>query len=303
MARKKPHEDHLNHEAWAIPYGDLITLLLAFFVVMYSISSVNEGKFRILSDALIRAFNGAPRSISPVQLGTTRQRGTQSEQRINMFATQAMVNPIAVAGELHTVSEERRRRAKQLKSGDAAQAELEDEFSGMVTELEAMFSGLIAEGRIRLRRSTEALEIEIAADVLYRSGSAALGAEAVEVLERVAGLLATVENPVKVEGHTDDVPIRTARYPSNWELSAARAGGVVHLLATRGVAAQRLSIHGFGEQRPIADNTTVAGRQENRRVTLVVVAVQDRGSASASGPNPAPPGQVSRPRGAQGAGS
>src|ERR1700751_5062740 len=84
MPRKK-HEEHSNHEAWAIPYADMITLLLAFFVVMYSISSVNEGKYRVLSDALSQAFGGPPKSVKPIQVGTQQQRGSNKEDKLNVL--------------------------------------------------------------------------------------------------------------------------------------------------------------------------------------------------------------------------
>ena len=273
MARKKPHEDHLNHEAWAIPYGDLITLLLAFFVVMYSISSVNEGKFRVLSDAMIKAFNGAPRTIMPVKVGAARQRGAASDMTLAMTSTRALVNPIAVAGELHTVSQERRRRAAELKGGslDAAGQQLDD----VAEHIEKRLADLISEGRIRVRRGPGVLEVEIATDILFPSGSAAPTPAATEILDRVAALLADLPNRIKVEGHTDNVPIRTAAFPSNWELSAARAASIVHLLAGRYVAPERLSIHGYGEQRPIQSNATAGGRNANRRVTLVLLAQAD----------------------------
>ena len=92
MARKKKHEDHVNHEAWAIPYGDLITLLLAFFVVMYAISSVNEGKYRVLSESLVAAFRGSPKSMQPVQVGENRPLGS-ADQGANPMAELGITDP------------------------------------------------------------------------------------------------------------------------------------------------------------------------------------------------------------------
>lgn len=271
MARRKPQEEHLNHEAWAIPYGDLITLLLAFFVVMYSISSINEGKFRVLSDAMIKAFNGAPKTILPVRVGAARQRGGGSDMTIDMTSTRALVNPIAVAGELHTISEERRRRAMQHKANGMAAAG-EAELAEVAQQIEEVLADLIRDGQIRIRRGPGVVEVEIAADILFPSGSAAPTIAAAGIIQRVAELLSDLPNPVRVEGHTDDRPIRTTAFPSNWELSAGRAAGIVQLLAGQGIAYRRLSIHGFADQRPIADNTTADGRNANRRVTLVLVA-------------------------------
>ncbi len=283
MARKKPQEDHLNHEAWAIPYGDLITLLLAFFVVMYSISSVNEGKFRVLSDALIVAFHGVPKTLSPVQLGSVRQRGSSSDQSINMMSTRAVVTPISVAGELHTVSAERRARAAQ--SAVDAPAAGDPNLELATNQIEEALVDLIQDGRIRVRRFPGRVEVEIATDILFSSGSAVLGAEAVRVFERIAALLVGLPNMIKVEGHTDNRPIQTVAFPSNWELSTGRAAGVVRLLAARAIDPRRLSAHGFGEFRPVASNATARGRNANRRVTLVLIGISDQGVAD--GPNPA----------------
>lgn len=135
-----------------------------------------------------------------------------------------------------------------------------------------------------VRQHKQWLEIEIRTDILFASGDAQVANGAREVLDRVAGILAGLPNPLRVEGHTDNVPIRTVAYPSNWELSAARAASVVHLFMTQGVEPARMEIAGFGEYRPKAPNDTAAGRDQNRRVVIIVLdpSLREPGSSSSS---------------------
>jgi chemotaxis protein MotB len=255
--RRKKHEEHANHEAWAIPYGDLVTLLLAFFVVMYAISSVNDGKYRLLSDSLNAAFRGTPSAIEPVQIGE-KQLGSGADIRMSIVQQvtlqgqpRSLLNPPKPV--LAGVDE----RTRQLRQ--------------MAEEVEQAMSGLINEDLVAVRRHDDFIEVEIKTDILFPSGVATVSSGAAPVLAQLAGTLRPFTNPIRVEGYTDDRPIRTAAFPSNWELSAARAASVVHLLTDNGISPSRLAVVAYGEHRPLKPNDSPEARNANRRVVLVIL--------------------------------
>jgi chemotaxis protein MotB len=278
MARKKRHEDHINHEAWAIPYGDLITLLLAFFVVMYAISSVNEGKFRVLSDSLNAAFRGSPKSLEPVQVGE-KSRGNGADIRMSIV-NQAVINgqPRNMLEAIH-VQEGATAAGDGEKRGQAGGAKLlpaehpmAQQLKRVADELEGALQNLVDANLVAVRRHEFWLEVEVRTDILFPSGVATLSDKAIPALDALATTLVHYPNPVRVEGHTDDRPIASRLYPSNWELSAARAASVVHRFANAGVHPDRLSVIGFGEYRPAQPNDSATGRDANRRVVIVILA-------------------------------
>ncbi|MBV6423834.1 MAG: Motility protein B [Steroidobacteraceae bacterium] len=274
--RRKKHEDHANHEAWAIPYGDLITLLLAFFVVMYAISSVNEGKYRILSDSLVAAFRGTPRTVEPVQVGA-KQVGSGADLKMSIVAQQTLAGQPRQMLEAVPIADERphfnvlRGGSKQgQRLPDAAAAEAERLLGQVADDVERAMKDLVDGKQVIVRRLADRVEVEIRTDILFDSASATPSKHAQSIIERLAEALAPFPNAVRVEGHTDNVPIRTRAYPSNWELSAARAATVVHILGSGGVAPERLAVLGYAEFRPVESNATALGRNMNRRVLLVV---------------------------------
>src|ERR1700689_3664535 len=256
MARKKKHEEHMNHEAWAIPYGDLVTLLFALFTVMYAMSSVNEGKFHVLSDAMIAAFNGAPKTMRPVNMGEP-EPGKGGEKPLIGITPTALI---------------------KIKTQDAVTAipkqqspDVPGSLIRMEREVQDAMRALIEAKLITVKRESMWLEIEINTDILFPSGSGAFSNSAEPVLDKLAEVLKPFPNPIRVEGHTDDRPIKTASFPSNWELSAARAASVVHEFTKAGIDPLRLEIVGFGEFHPRRPNDTVEGRNANRRVTILVL--------------------------------
>jgi chemotaxis protein MotB len=263
--RRRRHEEHVNHERWAIPYGDLITLLLAFFVVMYAMSAVNEGKYRVLSQSIIEAFNGnskrleatpshTPSVLAPVPDAGASSTATSSARRIELPLRR---QPVPGKGEQPTVQ----------RTGGAQQHNLEQ----IQGEVQHALQPLIDKSLITMRRTDSYLEIEIRTDILFPSGVARLSTSADDVLSRIGAILSPFPNPLRVEGYTDDKPINTALYPSNWELSAARAASVARLFADKGVDPGRLGIIGWGQFRPAADNASEEGRNRNRRVLVVVL--------------------------------
>ena len=301
MARKHKHEDHINHEAWAIPFGDLMTLLLAFFVVMYAISSINEGKFRVLSDSLQAAFRGVPRTLEPVNVGEkTRGSGADIAVSIVQQATidgqpRQMLEAISIGEQL---GKGLRKRPEKTSAG--AQIILPPALGRVADEIEKALAPLVAAEMIAVRRESTWVEVEIRTDILFASGVADLSAAALPPLNILAETLARYPNPVRVEGHTDNRPINTTTFPSNWELSAARAASVVHLFAKGGVDPARLAVIGLGEFRPAKSNDTVEGRNANRRV-LIVILGDDQAPENAfdkdpgANAEPAQPGESAQP--------
>ncbi len=276
MARRKHHEEHQNHEAWAIPYGDLITLLLAFFVVMYAISSVNEGKYRVLSDSLVAAFRGTPMSMEPVQVGQ-KQVGQGADIAMSIVRQDTVAGQprdLLAALPVHSKDVEAGRTNGPGRSNDGPPGEAgggSGTLADVAASVEEAMQPLIDGGMVAVRRKYNTVEVEIRADILFTSGQSRLtSAAAIDTIERIGDALKPFPNPLKVEGHTDDRPINTPQFPSNWELSAARAASVVRLLTQGGLDPARLTVVGYGEQHPIRSNSTPEGRNANRRVLLVI---------------------------------
>jgi len=237
MARRRHHEEHENHERWLVSYADFITLLFAFFVVMYSISSLNEGKYKILSQSLTGVFSQPDRSIKPIPVGEERPRTSEAE----------LVLP-----------------------DEGAPQSPVDSLESIASSVREAFGELIQSSQLKVSGNELWIEIELSSSLLFSSGEALPNNAAFEIVEKIAKILAPYENPIHVEGFTDNLPIQTAQFPTNWELSAARAASIVRMLAMDGVNPARMAAVGYGEFQPVADNATAEGRGRNRRVVLVV---------------------------------
>ena len=231
-------------DRWLVSYADFITLLFAFFVVMYSISNVNLGKYRVLSDSVMTAFSAQSNSPFPVgsQLGISVQRA-----------------PIAVGliGQTGLVS-----------------------MQETAAELDKRLQKWVKKGMIAVCGNEKWLEIEIKSSLLFESGDALLSADATSILSELTSVVKTTKNPLYVSGYTDDVPINTGRFPTNWELSAARSASVVRLLAQNGINPARMGAIGYGEFRPIVANDSALNRQKNRRVVVRIMTGEDTFSGS-----------------------
>lgn len=287
--RRKP-EEHANHEAWAIPFADLLTLLLAFFVVMYAISQVNEGKYRVLSDSLVAAFQGTPRTLEPVQVGE-KQVGSGSDIAMTVVQADTLAGQPRQLLEAVSIADEGPRQNAPTTAqrdgvplptagDDAAQSRLPQ----VADDVAAAMQDLVRDKKVVVRRYKNRVEVEIRTDLLFQSGSASLAPNAIEVIERLSDTLRPFPNALRIEGHTDNIPIRTVAFRSNWELSAARAATVVLLMSQRGIQPTRLAVLGFGEFRPADSNATSEGRNMNRRVLLVVTGVD--GTVNLDGDSP-----------------
>jgi len=239
MARRKRQEEHENHDRWLVSYADFITLLFAFFVVMYSISSVNDGKYRVLSDTLVAAFKTPPKSLVPINVGKT-----STSEQISKDNKVSLIN------------------VKPIKSNKS--------LNDVKNELNESLKSFINDKSIKVTQTKNWISVEMDSSIIYISGSSNLEIDAIPILQNLARILAPLPNEVEVEGHTDNIPIHNVFYPSNWELSAARAARVVNLFANSGVNPKRHSAIGYCEFRPIESNKTNSGRKKNRRVNIVI---------------------------------
>lgn len=272
MARKKKHEEHENHERWLVSYADFITLLFAFFVVMYSMSSVNEGKYRVLSESMNAAFRPITRSFAPIQFGEEVRSIRQPEFSVIMDVP----IPINIKPEIPGKSDEDvqiESDATEAGGGDGeSEFPLNAALQFLEGEVKAAFGDLIEDEQIDVRQNPLWLEIEIKSNILFPIGSADLAEPAEVILAQMGDILARYPNPLMVEGFTDNMPIQNSVFPSNWELSSARAASVVRLFETTSVDSIRMSSVGFGEHRPKVPNDTPEQRAQNRRVIVVVMA-------------------------------
>ncbi len=261
MRRRKRHEEHENIDRWLVSYADFVTLLFAFFVVMYAISSLNEGKYRVLSESLVSAFHTPARSLAPIQVGElVRSPAVGVVERVGGKHSQEAV--------VHADLSANQRPADQVPQDLEGQKALDS----IAQQIGESLAALIKKDLISIRRDKLWLEVEIKTSILFPSGSAALEQTAMPILGELANILKDFPNPVQVEGFTDDVPISSVVYPSNWELSAGRAATVVHLFSKSGVKPERMAAIGYGEFRPTDTNSTPEGRSKNRRVVLQILA-------------------------------
>lgn len=254
MIRRKQEEDNENPDRWLVSYADFITLLFAFFVVMYSVSSVNQKKYRMVSTSISSAFTpeNAPLAKTPAkQLNPKLSKPGKTKSEPDT-AEPAQPLPLSNA-QIQALQEER----KQMKS--------------LGVNLAKSLSPLMSEGKVFVSQNNRGIRIDINDSVLFASGSADLAENAKPVLNEVAKLLINNNHSIQVEGYTDDTPIHNASFYSNWELSSLRASSVVRMLIDMQVADNRLSALGFGSTQPIDDNTTPEGRARNRHVSIMIL--------------------------------
>ena len=228
-----------NPDRWMVSYADFITLLFALFVVMYSASSVNDGKYRVLSDSLEIAFSEKRQGLDPIQIGDI----VQGTSPIVSLGVGAPPSALVAMSDLQEAALDGQQT--MIGSPKSAQSQVALEDIGAVREqLQGQFADLIAQGVVDVRENDGWLEVELASSILFDSGNARLSDTAIPILQKFATTSNGFSNPIRVQGFTDDVPIGTDQFPSNWELSAARAASTVHLLSKLGVQPQQLSAIG-----------------------------------------------------------
>jgi chemotaxis protein MotB len=264
MARKTKHPAHDNHERWLVSYADFITLLFAFFVVMFASSNQDKARAQQVSESVRKALeNGhVAARIAAVLGGTVNTVGQGNAQRRGPGGTikKAVVEPPA----------------------DVVVADLLPSLEFLSRELEQE----IRAGRLRLNLESRGLVVTLPQSTYFPSGQDGIDPATYPTIEKVAQVIRKLPNPVRLEGHTDSLPIHNARFRSNWELSAARSIAVLGLLAGRfQIPREKLAIAGYADNAPAGPNDTEEGRALNRRVDIVILSQ----AGLMREPAPAPP--------------
>ena len=247
MARRAKREEHENHERWLISNADFITLMFALFVVLYALSSVSEGKYRVFSASLSSAFGKQVIKPEAVAMGEGMMPLNEQELLLKSLVDRRNAN----------LAERQRMQQERMQS--------------MVKNLNQVMAPLLASGQVSVTQTNRGVVLEINASALFTEGEAVLQGNSVKTLDEVAQVLGQGDQAIEVEGHTDDIPINTPQFPSNWELSSARASSVVRLFVGHGVTAMRLTAVGSAANHPVVSNDTPEERARNRRITVTVL--------------------------------
>lgn len=248
MARKHKHPEHVNHERWLVSYADFITLLFATFTALYALSKADASKAKAVADGLREAF------------------GTSGAQVVNMEALE--VNGIP-SDKSRLPTGQGNENAKEPRSNKEAGKEEFEEIKKQVEEF-LMTKGML--NKVAIDQQERGLVVSLKEGGFFQSGSADVQESAYAVLAELAEKIKQYRNPVRIEGHTDNVPMSSRTFPTNWELSSARATSMVRVLTDRfKVPADKISATGYGESRPKTSNDTPAGRARNRRVDIVIL--------------------------------
>lgn len=255
MARKKKHPEHVNHERWLVSYADFITLLFAFFVVMFAASNSDQKKAGQVAQAVQVAFSDLSAFTPTGKVVPLYDEGGLPSDSKNIL------------GNTHSAFD-----ATQIISPASKPGEGGKSIGEVKQQLESLLKDEVTSQKVRITEDSRGLTISLAEAGFFDSGQAIMHPDSLSVVDRISATLRPLQYNVRVEGHTDNTPIHTAQFPSNWELSTARATFVLqYLISTTGIPPQRLSAVGYGEYRPLTSNGTAEGRASNRRVDLVVL--------------------------------
>jgi chemotaxis protein MotB len=256
--RHEEHEEHENEERWLVSYADMMTLLFCLFMVLFAISSVNTSKFEALQKALQNAFSGKILSGGQAVMETGNEKepekpGTEPPLPA-MTPLQAMANSSIETAQSKAVAKENQ------------------DFKKLKERIDALVEREGLTGKVETTIRKRGLVVELLTDnVFFDSGQAVLKPGALSLLDKLGDVLeAERQHPIVVEGHTDSQPISNSVYPSNWELSGARASSVIRTFASEGVPSGRLSGALYGAEDPTASNATAEGRSRNRRVDVIL---------------------------------
>jgi len=261
--RPKPHyeEEHENEERWLVSFADMMTLLFCLFMVLFAISSVNTSKFEALQRSLQDAFSGAVlsggKSISATGSSPDDTSTASAQPPLPSLRPMTAINDTSSKSD----AEEKKKAAQE-----------EQDFRALKRRVDNLARTASLKGKVNVSIRRRGLIIQLLTDkVFFASGEATLKPSARLLVDKIAGVVRDERrHPVVVEGHTDSLPISGTQYPSNWELSGARAGAVVRDFEAEGVLARRMSVAGYSNQEPIASNSTSEGREKNRRVEIVL---------------------------------
>ena len=256
--RRKKRPEHANHERWLVSYADFITLLFAFFVVLYSSSQVDKRRVGQLALAIQVAFQ----QMGIFQASNTKPALTASEPM--PFSSVQIVENTQRTGDLS--------RLVNSPGGELTGAAGAASMRHLESQLESALAPEIKNHTVTVSPSREGVVVSLKEMGFFDSGSATIRPGAVPVIANFVGVVSPLSVHIRIEGHTDDIPIHTAKFDSNWELSTARATEMIKLfIAQFSIAPDRLSASGYGEYYPVAPNDTPAGRASNRRVDLVLL--------------------------------
>ncbi len=265
------HAEEESNERWLLTYADMITLLMALFMVLFSISSVNISKVQTLQESLRAAFSG---NILPGGKAIAQPGASNNSSRAPAATDVQSIVPVPATPitELNTQHASSRTTVTSSAATAQSAASQQSEFARLKAELESYAAKHGFSGKVQTVIEGRGLVIRVLTDdLLFASGSATLDPRGNALLDEIAQLLNVDQtHPIDVEGNTDNVPIHSGLFPSNWELSSARASTVVRFLAGAGVSPQRLTAVGYADQRPLTSNATAAGRARNRRVEIVL---------------------------------
>lgn len=239
--RRILHEEHEEHisESWLVPYADILTLLLALFIILYASSSIDQEKYQAIMETFQSEFTGT--KIPDNQEGLSTAPKPPDQQQV--------VPP------------------KKEEKEDKIDAGLDE----LKQKLEKYINANKLNAVVSLEDTLRGVEVSIKDVVFFDSGSAQLKEQSFKTLNGIVGLINTVPNSISIEGHTDNQPISTSTFKSNWELSADRAASVLHYFDKKNVDPKRMQFTGYGEYQPLVPNNTVKNRQANRRVTIVIL--------------------------------
>ena len=261
------HEEHVNHEAWVIPYADLLTLLMAMFIALFAMSTVDVSKFKAFAIGFNEALGGGKLdagvggsvNATATQVGSGSGNGPLSGE--TLMPNDASVNQTQLAQILSSV-------ASSKAQGSAQRQTLED----LQRQIDAAANHLGLGGEVRTKELNNGLQVTLLTDkVLFQSGHAELQPQGLQLLNVIAGILNSVDNSIDINGYTDSVPIGPGgQFPSNLYLSSFRADAVADYFASIGIERARLFPAGRGDQDFVASNATAVGRAQNRRVEIIV---------------------------------
>jgi chemotaxis protein MotB len=273
--KRGAHKEEESSERWLLTYADMITLLMALFMVLFSISSVNISKYQTLQRSLRAAFSG---NILPGGRSIAQPGATASSSRAPTSIDLQAIVPVTAATASSLQSSSTHGAANGASASQSAQSAAQQQqqlFAQIKAQLDHYAAAHGFSNQVKAVIEARGLDIKVLTDeLLFPSGQATLDARSTPLLGEIAALLNVDQtHPINVEGNTDNVPIRSALYPSNWELSTARASTVVRFLISRGVSAARLTATGNADEHPQASNLTGAGRAQNRRVEIVLKAL------------------------------
>jgi len=251
MALKRAPEKHPNHERWLVSYADFITLLFAVFVVLFAMGQSDKAKVEAVMQSIQQSFGMTTPGATP---------------KMNVIPSKTLMVVPSLKPDVSIAPPARQRNGQSKGHAE------EKDFRQIKSSIEAYLVKQGAQSKVSLEITRRGLIVSLKEAGFFDSGKATIKPEAYELINTISEVMTQYNNPLRLEGHTDNIPISSAQFPSNWELSTARAtNGLKYLLKNFDVDPDKISATGYAEFRPLTDNTTTEGRAKNRRVDLVML--------------------------------